>query len=113
MSVNFPTQLSTVLVNTSGAARFYPYLGKNGVTIAAGATHTMPGSLVALYSDNRVRSRRMRQLLNNDLAAGNIQIRKSQSPLMKRSNSNSVYIVDIDETGQNDVVNATRFSPST
>lgn len=110
--MNFPTQLSSVLTNTSGARKFFPYLGKNGVWLNAGATHTHAGSIVAHLSENTPRNRRMRDLLNADLVAGDIEITKSNSPVMIRSGGTTPYILTIDESGQNDVVDVTTFNPS-
>lgn len=62
--------LYTTVVNTSGAARHFGYLGAHGITLAADAQYSHPGNLL------RQVARKPRQLaaLQADLAAGVLEI---------------------------------------
>lgn len=70
----FPTQLSTVVKNGSSQELFFPYLDGHGKTLAAGASFTEEGDLIAKWSDRRPKHRMMRNAINTDLIAGTLVI---------------------------------------
>ena len=70
MPVNFPTQLSTIVKNADTKSRFFGYLSRHGKTIAAGASYTEHGDLLAKWSGRRPKDRMMRDALHADLNSG-------------------------------------------
>jgi hypothetical protein len=77
--------LYTTVKNTSGATATFGFLGLHGKRLAADATFTVPGDLVAKLGGQR--SQRQFKALESALEDGNLVI----------VNSPAVYLTDVDD----------------
>ena len=70
MAAAFPMPLSTIVKNTSGAKRFFGYLGNHGKLLDSNEVFVEHGDLLAKLSPNRMR--RQRSALTYDLQNSNL-----------------------------------------
>jgi hypothetical protein len=73
-AVDYPTQLSTTVKNTSGGRRFFGYLNRHGLWLNDDATHIEFGDLNAKFSGRRPYDRTMRDAIAKDLQNDNLLI---------------------------------------
>lgn len=103
----FPTLLATVVKNPTAAARFYSYLGAHGVTIAAGATYTHNGDLLADLSGKSSRAQKHLAAFVADLQASSPRIAIVSNPApIEEGASGHYYALVVDGSDNPDAVAA-------
>lgn len=75
------TDLYTTVINTSGKAMKFSYLGKHGASLASGGTYTVWGHLQHSFGFGEVAERK-RRALEADILAGRITVKNTPKPIV-------------------------------
>lgn len=83
-----------ILRNTSGATRFFGYIGRLGVTLANGADVAVTGNIWEVHSRNK----RLIDSFNNDLLNGEIEILKTTDTFVYDATDDLVWVLAADNS---------------
>ena len=89
-----PSNLSTVVKNTSGGPRYFAFIGRNGRTLAADEEYSVPGNLLDIVAaeDMPVKLEALKAVL----AAGDLTIVSTPSPTLYDATAEETRILALD-----------------
>lgn len=90
--------LTTTFINTSGKAKSYAYVSENGCRLEAGEERTCLGGLFAIVSSSSAEmTKRYIKTLQQDLEAGNIEIKESAGIVFYDSKLDQSTVIKVED----------------